>query len=68
VRRGEKELWTTTVPGATGDGTLERFVIASEPLDPGEAWEPVGDDEVIGIDGAMRLRRWKLDELLGRRP
>jgi len=63
VREGEKELWLCTgsdrVPGP-GERE-EQLVIASEPLTD-DPWHPVGDGEVIGIDGRMTLERWRLSD------
>ncbi len=43
---------------------LEQLLIASEALCGNHtAWDPVSEDEVIGVDSRLLLHRWRLSEL-----
>lgn len=57
VRAGEKELW---VSPAAGDAGLSHLLVASEPLSQQEEWLQVPDEQLVGVDATMSLRRWEL--------
>jgi glutamine amidotransferase len=65
ARAGEKELWLSTRESER-PGKLERCYFASQPLTEEETWTRIEDGELVGVDGAMQLRRWRIDEIASR--
>jgi hypothetical protein len=42
---------------------VNHFIVCSEPLQGENVWEPLAVGDVIGVDGRMRVRRSRLDQV-----
>lgn len=61
-RRGRTLYYSVDPAGGEGTETVERLLIASEPLSPRRDWREVPLETMIGVDGDLRLHRFHLGD------